>query len=126
MRDANGEPTGWFKEAASRLVSSKIPAKTEADNLEALRAGLKYAGELGITRVHSAGGDDPYLPLLAQLKKKGELTLRFYLAPFMTAPKVTIEEVHKLEALREKYRDDFLNVSAAKFVLDGVIESHTA
>jgi predicted amidohydrolase YtcJ len=77
VRDASGEPTGWLKEeAAIKLVLDKIPAPGTADTKGALVAAIREANRLGLTRVDSAGGDFPLLPLLDQLRREGRLTLR--------------------------------------------------
>ena len=65
VRDpATGEATGALKEAAHGLVGKIVPVPTRAEKLEALRAGMKWANEHGLTRVHSAGGDFEELALL--------------------------------------------------------------
>src|SRR3984885_8377111 len=51
-----GEETGALKKAAHGLVRNIVPKPTRAEKLEALRAGMKWANEHGLTRVHSAGG----------------------------------------------------------------------
>jgi len=61
VRDPNtGEPTGAIKEdAADAVVRRAIPDPGRETKLKALRAGLKHANELGITRVHVMGGVNP-------------------------------------------------------------------
>src|SRR6202171_2042894 len=53
------EATGAVKEAAQELVAKIVPKPSRAEKLAALRAGIKWANEHGITRVHSAGGAFP-------------------------------------------------------------------
>jgi predicted amidohydrolase YtcJ len=48
------------------------------------------------------------------------------MAPFAPTPEVTPEFIQTVEKLREKYHDDWIDVGAVKFWLDGVIEAHTA
>src|SRR5205807_10140090 len=52
-----GEATGALKEAAQSLVAAVIPKPTRGEKLAALRDGIRWANENGLTRVHSAGGD---------------------------------------------------------------------
>ncbi len=52
----------------TQLVTKVIPKVEDVDKLKALRAGMKWANQNGITRVHSAGGDFANLPLLDQLR----------------------------------------------------------
>src|SRR5947208_1915517 len=71
-----GEATGALKEAASGLVSKIVPKPTRAEELLALRAGMKWANANGITRVHSAGGDFEILDLFDEMRRRGDLSLR--------------------------------------------------
>ncbi len=120
------EATGALKETAGALVERVIPAPTRDERLEALPQAIRYVNSLGVTRVHSAGGDAEVLDLLAELRQQQALTLRMIVTPFINPPAVTAEVLARAEALRETYHDEWLNVSAVKFMLDGVIEAHTA
>ncbi len=127
VRDAQGEPTGWLKEeAAIRLVQDKIPAPTVAQTKEALLAAIREANRLGITRVDSAGGDFDNLETLAQIRREGALTLRVSMADWITAPGIAPDHLARLDAARRRHHDALLSCCVAKFILDGVIESHTA
>ena len=128
-----GEPTGAIKEdAADDLVRRVIPDPSRDEKLQALRAGLKHANELGVTRVHVMGGVNPgegdisEIDLLDQLRKSGELTVRFYIAYRMDPPAVTDAQLKQIEQMRQKFHDDWLAGGVVKFFLDGVIETHTA
>lgn len=120
------EATGALKESAGSLVEKVVPEPTRDQRREALREAIRYANSLGVTRVHSAGGDAEVLDLFAELRQQNALTLRLIVTPFINPPAVTPEVVARAEALRETYHDEWLNVSAVKFMLDGVIEAHTA
>jgi predicted amidohydrolase YtcJ len=127
VRDpATHEATGALKEAAQNLVAKATPELTRAERLAALRAGIHWANENGLTRVHSAGGDFPQLELYDELRSHGDLTLRFYIAYFMDPPEMRPQDVEAIETARKKYRDEWIDTDAVKFMVDGVIESHTA
>jgi predicted amidohydrolase YtcJ len=127
VRDpATGEATGALKEAAHGLVGKVVPVPTRAEKLAALRAGLKWANEHGLTRVHSAGGDFEELPLFDQLRREKQQTLRFYIGYFLDPPELRPVDIEKIEAARKKYADDWISGGAVKMMVDGVIESHTA
>jgi predicted amidohydrolase YtcJ len=127
VRDpATGEATGALKEAAHGLVGKVVPVPTRAEKLAALRAGMKWANEHGLTRVHSAGGDFEELPLFDQLRREKQQTLRFYIAYFLDPPELRPVDIEKIEAARKKYADDWISGGAVKMMVDGVIESHTA
>jgi len=134
VRDpATGEPTGAIKEdAADALVRRAIPVPSREAKLMALRAGLKHANELGITRVHVMGGvnvgagDVADAELLEELRRHNELTVRFYLAYRFDPPEVTAHQLDEIEQARARYHDEWIASGGVKFFLDGVIETHTA
>jgi predicted amidohydrolase YtcJ len=123
---ATGEPTGVLKESAGQLVEEFIPKLTRDQQLDLLAKAVHYASSLGLTRVISCGGDAEQVDLFDDVRKRGQLTVRFYMAPFAPTPGIDPQFVHKLEDDRAKYHDDWLDVGAVKFLLDGVIEAHTA
>ena len=127
VRDATtGEATGALKESAQALVARVIPKPTRAEKLAALRAGIRWANQHGLTRVHSAGGDFEELDLYDELRRHGELSVRFYIAYFLNPPELRPEDRDAIEAARKKYHDEWLDTNAVKFMVDGVVESHTA
>ncbi len=121
-----GEATGALKEAAQSLVAKVIPKPTRAEELAALRAGIRWANENGLTRVHSAGQDFEVFDLYDQLRRRGELTLRFYISYFLDPPELRPQDLAAIEDARKKYTGDLLSAGAVKMMLDGVVESHTA
>ena len=64
--------------------------------------------------------------LYYELRKRGELTLRFYIAYFLDPPELTPEEIEKIEKARRTYHDEWISGGVVKTMLDGVVESHTA
>lgn len=126
VRDASGEPTGALKEGAQSLVSRLLPPATREQRLAALRQGLKLAASLGITSLQNASGSPDEFSLYEELEKNGELTLRFSMA-FSVGEKTTAEQIRSYTELKNKYDlNPKLRAASVKFVLDGVIESHTA
>ena len=128
VRDENGDATGALKEAAGDFVGSKTPPPTRPERLEALRKGIREANRVGLVRVHSAGQDFEYLDLYNELRNRGELTLRFYVAYFLDPPGLTPEATALIENARRQYnsKDDWIAGGAVKTMLDGVVEAHTA
>ncbi len=126
VRDpVTGEPTGVLKEAAERLVTRVIPKPTREEELDGLAKAIRYAGSLGLTRLISAGADAERIELFDEIRQKGGLTARFTMARFVSAP-VTPDAIKTLQENRQKYCDDWIDAGQAKFLLDGVIEAHTA
>jgi predicted amidohydrolase YtcJ len=121
-----GEATGALKEAAQSLVLAVIPKPTRGEKLAALRDGIRWANENGLTRVHSAGGDFEEFDLYDELLRHGDLTLRFYVSYFQDPPELRPQDISAIEDARKKYTGDWLSAGAVKFMIDGVIESHTA
>ena len=127
VRDSKtGEATGALKESAQNLVSKIIPKPSRAEQLLALRAGMKWANEHGITRVHSAGGDFEVLDLFDEMRRRGDLTLRMYIAYFLNPPELRPQDLEAIEHAHKKFHDDWIDAGAVKFMVDGVVESHTA
>lgn len=121
-----GEATGALKEAAQDLVSKAVPEPTRAEKLLALRAGMKWANQHGLTRVHSAGGDFEALDLYEEMRHRGDLSLRMYIAYFLDPPQLRPKDRDSIEAARKKFHDEWIDAGAVKFMVDGVVESHTA
>jgi predicted amidohydrolase YtcJ len=126
IRDAKGNPTGALTERAQGLVSKFIPPLTREDKLNALRTGMKVASSLGITSIQNASGSVDEFSLYEELYEKGEMTLRSSTA-FSVGENTTEEDIQSDIALRDKVvTNPFIRAGAIKFMLDGVIESHTA
>ncbi len=120
------EATGALKESAQELVARVVPKPSRHEKLAALRAGLKWTNEHGLTRVHSAGGDFEQLDLYDELRRQGQLSLRFYIAYFLDPPKLRAQDLDAIESARKKFHDDWIDTNAVKMMVDGVVESHTA
>ena len=121
-----GDATGALKEAAEELVAKIIPKPTRAEKLLALRAGMKWANEHGITRVHSAGQDFEALDLFDEMRHRGDLTVRMYIAYFLNPPELRPQDLDAIRHARKKHHDEWIDAGAVKFMVDGVVESHTA
>ncbi len=77
VRDAAGNPTGIFKDAAMMYVAKTIPDFTFDEKLEAAQAATEYAASLGVTSVQdmSAGTD---VGVYQELMRQGKLKTRVY------------------------------------------------
>jgi hypothetical protein len=129
VRDTQGEPTGIFKDAAQDLIAKVIPPPTEADTIEALRAGLKEAARVGLTSVQSITVDQDAwngsftgeVQLLRRAEVEGWLTCRFYEI-------IPIGQWQKLRdaGLARGMGDDYIKLGAVKAFADGSLGSATA
>lgn len=126
IKDAQGEPTGALTEGAMQLVAKLIPPVTREEKMAAIKLGQQYAASLGITSVQNASGSMEELQLYSDLLKKGELTLR-YAAAFSANQFTKPADIAAFASFKKAYQGNrMLRADAIKFMLDGVIESHTA
>jgi len=126
VKDARGEPTGAFLEGAQSLLSRVIPEPAFKDKLDALQTGLRYAGSLGITSIQNANGDREEFSLFDTLHRKGMLTLRVNMGFSVNHETPEKEIAHYIHVKNEARDTLWLKGRSIKFMLDGVIESHTA
>ena len=120
-----GEPTGVLKEAAGQLMMNAVPQPTYEEERDLLGKAIHYATSLGFTRLISAGGDAARIELFDEIRKRGDLTVRFHMAQFVNPP-VSSDVLSIMEEKRKKYCDDWIDLGSVKFLMDGVIEAHTA
>jgi predicted amidohydrolase YtcJ len=126
IKDAAGEPTGALTEGAQSLVRKLIPEPSREDKLNALRKGMQYAAAHGITAIQNASGSADEFSLYEELLKNGELTLRSSTA-FSAGKYTTDEDIQRYLLIKKRMdKNPLLKAGAVKFMLDGVIESHTA
>lgn len=126
VRDKQGALTGALREHAMSLVSSHIPPLTRSEKLAALRKGLALAASLGITSVQDAGVDADEFSLFTELLRNNELTVRFA-AAFWVDETNTTADIETFTRLKDSVgtANHMLRADAIKFMIDGVIESHT-
>ncbi len=126
VKDKNGNLTGALKERARELISKHIPTATREEKIAALRKGLQLAASLGITSIQDAGIAKEDLSLYEELLKNNELSLRFA-AAFWVDQKTTEAEMATFLRLKDSVglSNPMFRADAIKFMIDGVIESHT-
>ena len=128
VRDARGNPTGVFKDAAQDLIARAIPRPSEAEMAEALRAALAEAARVGLTTIHSIAVDaDSWngsytgeIELLRRAERENWLTCRFY----EIVPITHWGMVHSAAASCDK--EHFVRLGAVKAFADGSLGSGTA
>jgi predicted amidohydrolase YtcJ len=76
LRDASGQPTGLFVDAAALLVEAAVPPPDADLRMRALRLALDAAVAHGLTGVHDMGVSLADLQLMRQLADVGALPLR--------------------------------------------------
>ncbi len=55
-----------------------------------------------------------------------ELVAKIVIAYFLNPPQLRPQDLETIESARKKYHDDWIDAGAVKFMVDGVVESHTA
>ena len=98
-----------------------MPRRSRAEDLDALRAGLRLAASKGIASVQEAGDGQNQVELWTALRDSGELSVRVRLA-FDLEPGT---DISRYDGLRR--RDDrWVSTGVLKAFADGVVESKTA
>jgi predicted amidohydrolase YtcJ len=120
VRDANGEPTGIFKDNAASIVDNAIPDPLPAQEDAALDAAMKFVAQQGVTSVHNMGTWG-HVAAFERAAKAGRLRTRIYAA----VPLSTWERLRDTVAARGK-GDEWLHIGALKGFVDGSLGSHTA
>lgn len=126
VKDKNGDPTGTLRESAMDLVGKHVTKPTRSEKLDAIRKGMKLAASLGITSVQNADGTSEVFSLYKELLNNGELTLR-YAAAFSADETTTDADIDLFTKLKDSVgtSNAMIRADAIKFMIDGVIESHT-
>lgn len=120
VRDASGNPTGVFKDAAMNYVGSVIPDPSFEERLESAQAATDHAASLGITSVQdmSAGTD---VGVYQELLRRGTLKTRVYgCSPLSNYTR------WKNTGVRYAFGDAMLRVGCLKGYADGSLGSTTA
>lgn len=125
VRDEHGVATGELREAgASELVRRIAPEPTAERKRLLLNNGLKLIAQAGVTSVHNMNGDMEELSVYAALEDAGELSLRVYV-PYHVKPETPFEALAEAAEMA-KVQGELARGGAAKFFMDGVLESWTA
>jgi predicted amidohydrolase YtcJ len=138
-RNAQGDPTGTLREAASGLIQKVAPEPTLEESVRGLQQALFEMNRFGLTGyqdavVTSELGTGDYiisggLAVYREAEKRALLTMRVtgaMLADSEGDMKKVLDQVQKLKKLREEYRGKNFFPNAVKIFEDGVIEANTA
>ena len=120
VRDAEGRPTGIFKDNAQSLVSRAVKEPSAEQDDRALEAAMRHVAEQGVTSVHNMGSWGE-LAVFERAAAAGRLGTRIYAA----VPLSTWERLRDRVAARGR-GDAWLRVGGLKGFVDGSLGSHTA
>ena len=120
VRDASGNPTGVFKDAAMIYVNKVIPAPSWEERLEAAQAATDHAASLGITSVQDMS-NGPDVGVYQELLRRGTLKTRVYGCSPLGDYKRWANT-----GVRYAFGDAMLRVGCLKGYADGSLGSTTA
>lgn len=121
VRDAQGNPTGALKDAATDYIDKVIPPLSHDQRLRIVKRALAYAASVGVTSVQHMVADYDDIAVYAELLQRGELTTRIYAAPLITQ----VDDQAKL-GIGHAFGGPYLRIGAVKAFADGSLGSGTA
>jgi predicted amidohydrolase YtcJ len=121
MRDATGNPTGIFKDAAEELIFKAIQPMSHQQRVRVARRAVEHAASLGVTSVQHMNPQFADVAAYSELAEKNELNTRIYAVPMETDWKKQAEV-----GIRRGWGSTFLRLGAVKGYADGSLGSRTA
>src|SRR5436305_4144106 len=121
VRDASGNPTGIFKDAAEELINKAIPPMSHERRMRAARRALEHAASLGVTSVQHMNPEVADVAVYSELEEKSELITRIYAVPMET----NWQDQAKV-GIRRAWGSSYLRLGAVKGYADGSLGSRTA
>ncbi len=123
VKDAKGQPTGIFKDAAMSLITRAIPEPTKEELDQFFDAAAKYAVERGVTHVNDMNSYGGWADLETYRRAVG--TDRMILRMYSFVPLATWQ---RLDSFVQKNGrgDDVLRWGGLKGYVDGSLGSTTA
>ena len=124
-RDASGRPSGVLHEAATRLVTARIPPPSADALIEAIPAIGRALLALGVVAVHDPGGLVPEpttagaYAAYARLAERGELPVRVHASHRADALDAVLAAGHRSGALLGGNADGRARVGWLKLFADG-------
>lgn len=95
------------------------------EDVEVLKAGLRFCATKGITSMHNMDGNRHLLELLRTVEEEGDLIARVSV-PFHYTRSMPLSELDRASAMATDFRGAKLTSNRVKVFVDGVIESGTA
>ncbi len=135
VRDAQGNATGIFLDAAIGLLLGAEPAPSPeeqaANTLASVRAAIKEVNAQGVTTIFSAGSGEGDLAAFDTIYQSGDLSVRGVFA-IMFSPEQAADPAAAVATIR-KHAADFgragtavrpgITIDRAKIFVDGVIQA---
>jgi hypothetical protein len=121
VRDARGNPTGIFKDAAQGLIERAIPQPTEHQLAESILAAQKYAASNGVTSVQDMSASPDVFRAYQRLLHDGALRIRI-------SGHQPLQQWKRLaeSGVQADFGNEFLHIGGLKGFADGSLGSTTA
>jgi hypothetical protein len=123
LRDADGEPTGVFIDAAMELIDKFVPEPGELEMREAIRLAAEECASVGLTSVQEMGVERKQFELYKKMIDEDSFPLRVYAA--IDGPG-ELWNTMKKEGTLIGYGHNKLTVRALKLYVDGALGSRGA
>lgn len=121
VRDAEGNPTGILKDAAQGLVEKVIPAPSEQEIRDAIRAAQSYANAQGVTSVQDMSASPDVFRVYQSMLHNGELRVRIS----GHQPLLSWQRLAEVGLLAD-FGNEYLHIGGLKGFADGSLGSTTA
>jgi predicted amidohydrolase YtcJ len=121
VRDAQGNPTGALKDAATDYIDKVIPPLSHDERVKVVKRALAYAASVGVTSVQHMVASYEDIAVYSELLQRGDLTTRIYAAPSIRH----VDDQAKL-GIRHAFGGPYLRIGALKAFADGSLGSGTA
>jgi predicted amidohydrolase YtcJ len=120
VRDANGRPTGVFKDNAMAVIDRAMPNVSLREQVDATAAAMDYLSQRGVTAVHHMGTFQ-HVDVFRAARARGPMKTRIY----------ACTPLHEWQRLASEVRDrgrgdEWLKIGGLKGYVDGSLGSHTA
>lgn len=121
----DGVPTGELQEwAAMKLIQDVVPDPDDETRYRWFQESFQRFSAAGLTALHGMDGAPTELNIYRRLEENGDLTCRVAV-PLWQQPDSTLAEMRDQIPYRDE-RGRLWRCGAAKFFIDGVIETGTA
>jgi hypothetical protein len=121
VRDAKGNPTGIFKDAAQNLIQRVIPPLSEHQIIAAAKTAQTYAAENGVTSVQDMSAAPDVLHAYEAMLRDGELHVRI-----AGHQPLTTWKRQAAVGITADFGSEMLHIGGLKGFADGSLGSTTA
>ncbi|MBV8896077.1 MAG: amidohydrolase [Acidobacteriaceae bacterium] len=121
VRDADGNPTGVFKDAARGLIERVIPEATQEQIIDAIRAAQIYANAQGVTSVQDMSAAPEIFRAYQKMMHEGQLRVRI-------SGHQPLQQWRRVAnvGITADFGNEYLHIGGLKGFADGSLGSTTA